>query len=99
MRHGAQEARSDAEGYFTLSLLRADKAPGWHEIAVEIDGCDRPTLCPVLVPRPDAQVMVISDIDDTVLRTGADRLWRNLWTTFTGSAASRHVFPDAVALL
>ncbi len=39
------------------------------------------------------------DIDDTMMQTGAYSLARNLWTTFTGSALTRDVFPDAVALM
>ena len=53
----------------------------------------------VLVPRPDARFGVISDIDDTVMHTGAWSLTRNLWTTLTGDEDSRIVFADAVALL
>ena len=58
-----------------------------------------PTAFPALVPHPDARFGVISDIDDTMMQTGAYSLARNLWTTFTGSAATRRVFPDAVGLM
>jgi phosphatidate phosphatase APP1 len=54
---------------------------------------------PVLVPDPRARWLVVSDIDDTVLKTGAYSLARNLWTSLTGNALTREVFPDAVRLL
>jgi phosphatidate phosphatase APP1 len=98
VRHGVIETESDEEGYFQLEVPRTG-GTGWRDVVVEVSGADTPVPCPVLLPRPDARVMVISDIDDTVLQTGAYSLLRNLWTTFTGSAATRRVFPDAVALM
>lgn len=98
--HGAAETRSDEEGYFTLALPRAADGPaGWRAFTVDVEGCEMPVTCRCLVPRADARWMVISDIDDTVLHTGAWSLARNLWTTLTGNATTRHIFPDAVALM
>ncbi|MGR3762234.1 App1 family protein (plasmid) [Roseobacteraceae bacterium NS-SX3] len=96
--HGGTTAISDEEGYFQLPLPNRGPA-GWRDIPVSIEGRGKAALCPVLVPRPDARFMVISDIDDTMMRTGAYSLWRNLWTSFTGNALTRHVFPDSVALM
>ena len=93
---GACSAVTDAEGYFTLLLPRGDQV-GWIDVAVSIPG--HTVLCPVLVARPDARWVVVSDIDDTVIHTGAWSTARNLWTSFTGSVASREVFDDAVALI
>ncbi len=91
---------SDEEGYVRLTLPRRDRAAGWHDIRVSLDGVPgAEALVPVRVPSPAARFGVISDIDDTLMQTGAHTLWKNLWTTFTGSVASRHVFPDAVAFM
>lgn len=86
---------TDEEGYFTLLLPRSEQR-GWVEVEVFITGRDGATTCPVLVAQEDARIAVVSDIDDTVLETGAYSLARNLWTTFTGNAKTRRVFPDAV---
>ncbi|UWQ56140.1 App1 family protein [Leisingera caerulea] len=91
-------AVSDEEGYFQLPLLPG-RAPGWHDIPVAIADGGAQTACPVLIPRPDARFLVISDIDDTVMQTSAYSLVRNLWTTFSGNALTRRVFPDSAALL
>lgn len=91
-------ATSDEEGYFALSLPCPD-VTGWHDVPVQIDGLPEAHICPVFIPRPDAQFIVISDIDDTMLETGAYALWRNLWTSTTGNSLTRHVFPDAVDLM
>ena len=93
---GRCSAVTDAEGYFTLLLPRGD-ATGWVDVDVSIPGDT--AVCPVLVARPDARWVVISDIDDTVIHTGAWSTLRNLWTSFTGSVASREVFDDTVALI
>jgi phosphatidate phosphatase APP1 len=93
--HGVS-AITDEEGYFTL-LVPRDATEGWAEVGVEAEGA-RATL-PVQVTLSDARFAIVSDIDDTVIATGAWNIWRNLWTTFTGNTASRRVFPDAVDLL
>ncbi|WP_027245902.1 App1 family protein [Leisingera daeponensis] len=96
--HGDATAVSDEEGYFQLPLPPG-RAPGWHEIPVAVADSGARTVCPVLIPRPDARFLVISDIDDTVMQTSAYSLVRNLWTTFSGNALTRHVFPDSAELL
>lgn len=93
---GGSSAVTDAEGYFTLFLPRTDQV-GWVNVAVSIPG--HAAICPVMVARPDADVVVISDIDDTMIHTGAWSTPRNLWTSFTGNVESRKVFADAVTLI
>ncbi|WP_306115560.1 MULTISPECIES: App1 family protein [unclassified Roseovarius] len=95
---GAQEAMTDEEGYFTLQLERPSVA-GWHDVELTLEANGSTATCPVLVPNPRTSAIVISDIDDTVMKTGAYSLLRNLWTTFTGSALTRQVYPDAAVLL
>ena len=94
-------AASDAEGYVTIEVPRnGELTPGWAKLAVDIVELDKtPVPFPVLVPSAEARFGVISDVDDTMIETGAYSLARNLWTTFTGSALTRHVFPDSVALM
>lgn len=88
-------AQSDEEGYFTLLLPRTDEA-GWSDVTLRVEGQEASVTCPVLVASGDAEHAIISDIDDTMLVTGAYRLWRNLWTSLTGNALTRRVYPDAV---
>ncbi|MEH6644312.1 phosphatase domain-containing protein [Sulfitobacter sp.] len=86
---------TDEEGYFTLRIPR-NHGSGWPEVAVTLSDQQVEADCPVLVPQVDARFGVISDIDDTMLHTGAYALWRNLRTSLTGNALTRRVFPDAV---
>ncbi|WP_242919397.1 App1 family protein [Pontibacter liquoris] len=77
------EITTDEEGYFVLNLepavpLQLDDI--WHEIELKL--VDAPIAITeevtatayVLVPPPDAEYGIISDIDDTVVRTGATSL-------------------------
>ncbi|WP_165351860.1 phosphatase domain-containing protein [Salipiger sp. IMCC34102] len=96
LRSGAHSAVTDAEGYFTLFVPRRDRQ-GWVDVPVSGGGTS--AECPVLIARPDAGLMVISDIDDTMMKTGAHNTLTNLWTSFTGSVESRTVYPDAVELM
>lgn len=91
-------AQTDEEGYFTL-ILPPSFDNGWVEHTVSLADHETTTTCAALIPNPKAQFIVISDIDDTVLKTGAYSLARNLWTSMTGNAMTRHIFPDAVTFM
>ena len=91
-----QSVLTDEEGYFRIDLPR-DGAQGWEEVA--ITSGDIRANCRVFVPDPDAAFGIVSDIDDTMMQTGAHALWTNLKTSLTGNAHTRVVFPDAVALM
>ncbi len=95
---GDVEALTDEEGYFTL-LLPKPETSGWVDIPVHIDGFEDATICSAFIAPSAAEFMVISDIDDTVMETGAYSLARNLWTSLTGNALTRHIYADAVTLI
>lgn len=88
--------RSDEEGYFSIPLPRGSEE-GQVDVAVSAGVVT--AECPVVIPARDAAFGVISDIDDTMMETGAYSLWRNLWTSLTGNALTRKVFLDAVELM
>ena len=56
-------------------------------------------VLPAFLPDGAAVLGVISDIDDTMLETGAWRPLRMLWTSLTGNILTRRIFPDAVTLI
>lgn len=93
------ETLSDEEGYFELSLPRPDKQSGWICYDVAFGDGDRSAELTALLPSPNAEFGIISDIDDTLIKTDAWSLRRNLWNSLTGNAKSRHVYPDAIALI
>lgn len=93
------ETKTGEEGYFTLTLPRGEIEHGWTNVRVSIPGKGVSAELPVQVPHPQAVRGVISDIDDTMMETGAYSLIRNIWTSLTGNALTRHVYPDAIKLI
>lgn len=99
---GAQSANgsTDHEGYFEVTISEPELgAPGaWKTAAVELTGAPLRGFLPVrataqiLVPPPSAELGIISDIDDTVLRTYVTRTLKMIWVTLSGSAYSREPF-------
>lgn len=98
-------AVSDEEGYFRLELEGLSLPPDrlFHELQISI-GEDhagiplRVAPAEAMVPTPRARRLVISDIDDTVLETGAQRRLQMILTTLTGSSWTRSPFPGAARL-
>lgn len=90
------QTRTDEEGFFTLTLPCDDPVPA--QVAVKAEGASEVHQVPVYNAR-NAAFGVISDIDDTLLKTGAYSLVRNLWTSATGNVHEREIFEDAIALL
>lgn len=97
-----QEIYTDAEGYFVMNLqpknpLQLDDI--WHEIEIELAAAPVKNFEPgiketahVLVPPPDAEYGIISDIDDTIVRTGATNLLQSGKNILLNNAHSRIPF-------
>jgi phosphatidate phosphatase APP1 len=103
----AQELVTDAEGYFDtwitpLEALSGDKL--WHEVALELLAPRDPVhpspsaIGRVLVPPATAKLGVISDLDDTVVQTGATSARALLRSVFLANARTRLPFPGVAAL-
>jgi phosphatidate phosphatase APP1 len=101
-RFGGQEleAVADAEGFFDLRFEHVappDPARAWHPVEVELLWPEEKGTSPsratgsVLVPT-GARFGVISDLDDTVLRSGVTSLLKMAWTTFLNNAHTRLPF-------
>ncbi len=101
------EITSDSEGYFQATLtptkpLSADSP--WHKVELTLLAPQPPEAAPVhtvgevFVPQPMAQFGIISDIDDTVVKTDATNLLRMARTVFLGNARTRLPFPGVAAL-
>lgn len=100
------EAVTDGEGYFRVELhphpdlLTSPWTQGTVELADAYRGLTAPhtTALRVRVPGTDARFGVLSDVDDTILETGVQRVGRMVRQTFTGSALTRSPFPGAAEL-
>ncbi|MCH7402921.1 App1 family protein [Belliella kenyensis] len=96
-----QIVTTDDEGYFEVRLRNEDGwqlANYWNQ--VELVLLDNPLRDaelvkahnPVFIPYKDCDFGVISDIDDTIVPTGATRVFEMLKTTFFGNAHTRLPF-------
>ncbi|MGZ5415869.1 MAG: App1 family protein [Nocardioides sp.] len=100
------EAVTDGEGYFRARLHPDldQLARPWTSGTVELGGEYRGLIAPhttpldVCVVGPEARVGIVSDVDDTILETGVQRVGRMIRQTITGSALTRTPFPGAAAL-
>jgi phosphatidate phosphatase APP1 len=102
-----QEVVADEEGMFDAWLhptAPLNRERLWHHVEVtllepqpESDVDPVTAIAEILVPPTSARFGVISDIDDTVLRTDATNLLRMARTVFLGNAHTRLPFPGAAA--
>ncbi len=94
---------TDRHGYASVQLEVPGLAPGWHEVQVttsgdhddstEFTGTGR-----VLCPSPKAKFLVVSDLDDTVIRTGLDEGMVALRRTLFRDAHTRRAVPGMASL-
>ena len=90
---------TDEDGYYDLEVdLDRPLSPGWAEatVTVEEPGHARATAR-IVVPRAGARFAVISDLDDTVVRTGATDKLRFARVVLLNNATTREVFPGVGA--
>ena len=91
---------TDEDGYYRLDVRPA--APlgrGWTEAAVTVEEPDHAeATARIVVPPAAARFMVVSDVDDTVIRTGATNKLRFARVVLLNNATTREVFPGVGAL-
>ncbi len=97
---------TDIDGYFRVRLqpdpasLTSPWTTGTVELSGDYRGVGGAFTTPVEVRVPDgaARFGVVSDVDDTILQTGVQRVGQMLRRTFTGSALTRTPFEGAAGL-
>ncbi|MBB4003706.1 App1 family protein [Aurantimonas endophytica] len=99
-------ATTDREGFFDFAIEAPDIPAGeaWTHVDLtltDVPGYDwRPlgASVPVRLVSPEARFGIISDIDDTIVETGATNLFRHWRTVVANSAESRTAFPGVTHL-
>lgn len=90
-----KSATTDEEGYYEFRMELPQPIRGhnpWQKVRIELETMVIKNQNPpavysnVFVPSENVEFGVISDIDDTIVPTGATRLWEMLKTTFLGNA-------------
>lgn len=107
-RFGGQEqvVTANVEGFFEVWIEPSEPLPAgrlWHEVELELlepvreDGAPVRATGQILVPPPDADFAVVSDIDDTVLQSNVTSLFKVARATFLGNARLRLPFEGVAA--
>ncbi len=101
------ELVTDEEGFFDLTIAPGpgfDGSGPWEMVDVTLlhaGEAEAPPLearCRIRTPSPQARFGVISDIDDTIVKTGAFNFLKHWRTVVAHSAAGRQVLPGTSAL-
>jgi phosphatidate phosphatase APP1 len=92
-RDAVVETPTNDEGYFQIRLEPREVAQHllWHEVAVEVPGRNVSTVAHVVLPAA-AEFGIISDIDDTIVRTGATSVL-TMVRSVINNAGARIPFP------
>lgn len=88
------EEETDRHGFAAFSIDIQDLDPGWHEVEARVSAmgsgkADFVGKGRILLPPDNARVAIISDIDDTVIRTGLDEGLTAFRRTLFGEADTR----------
>ncbi len=85
---------SDEDGYLHIELPVGELSPGWHVLDIDpVDGSVEHITGRVHVADPRGGLAVISDIDDTILKTGLTQRWTAAGRTFLRDVADRKPVP------
>lgn len=99
-------ALSDEEGYFEFQIKDHSfpkTAYSWRLFQLELLDQVLPNQreikseANVFIPTKLVEYGIISDVDDTIVPTGATRFWEMIKTTFLGNAYSRIPFPGVAS--
>ncbi|RYZ55851.1 MAG: DUF2183 domain-containing protein [Sphingobacteriales bacterium] len=95
------EMKTDREGYFHMDLIPSSpviREDLWHEVELHLvsapipHGSEVRAMAEVMIPPPDAEYGIISDIDDTIVRTSATDVLAMGRTVFLNNARTRLPF-------
>lgn len=88
---------SGPEGYLDAIVDLPGLAPGWHTITFRVAGGD-PVQGLLLVVDPEAQLGIVSDLDDTVIHTGLTRALVALRNTLLVADSNRRAVAGVAEL-
>ena len=107
---GRVETVTDDDGYFHFRFDDTDETDtpvGWHPVelvapnlggrATEAEGAEAKAVGQILVPPADSEFGVVSDMDDTVIRSSVTNFWKIARLTLLKNARTRMPFEGVAA--
>jgi len=98
------EADTDSDGYFNFRYRPTAPERPWHEVTLDLiapapdDPVAARATAQILLPPDDAAFAVVSDLDDTVVKTGATNKLSYARAVLLNNAESRTPMPGVGAL-
>ena len=96
-----RRTRTDRDGFFRFDIDLPEAPPAdrsWHRVELLLDtAIPVRATADVYVPLDTTRLVVVSDIDDTVMYTGVGNKLAMLWRLFFAGAAGRVAFPGVAA--
>jgi len=89
--------RTDRSGFLDVRLPNPGLEPGWRQVTLAVTGSD-PVVAPLLVVDAEETFGIVSDIDDTVIRTFLPRPLIAAYTTFVLPEQARRPVPGMAGL-
>ncbi len=86
---------TDEEGYFRIEIPRPPELSTnerWQPFETHLSGQSRTFPGQILASSESADRLIISDIDDTVIATGARQIWQMVKTTLLKNMHTRETF-------
>lgn len=80
------------------SIVPVQLTPGWHSVTLAARD-DIPIECPIFIVDPAVRFGVISDVDDTILKTALPRPFLAAWNSFVLDEQARAATPGMPVML
>ena len=91
------QTRADRSGIVDIAIPGHGLAPGWHTATIRTArGADTPAK--VVIVAPDSDFGLVSDIDDTVIKTMLPRPMIAAWNTFVRHEGTRSAVPGMASM-
>lgn len=94
---GGRQVVTDRSGYLDVRIPNPGLGPGWHRVLLDV-GQSPPAVAPLLVVDTEPTVGLVSDIDDTVIRTWLPRPLIAAYNTFVVRERTRSPVPGMADL-
>ncbi|PAW60909.1 MAG: hypothetical protein B9S36_07440 [Verrucomicrobiia bacterium Tous-C2TDCM] len=92
------EKRTNREGYFEIDLPLETVHSDELKIELPESRMSASATWPIECPARNHDLVILSDVDDTVLVTHAGKILRMIATTLLGNALTRQLFPGVTTL-
>jgi phosphatidate phosphatase APP1 len=89
--------RADRSGLIDIPVRGHGLSPGWHEVRISAPDAELTTAA-VFIVGDDETFGIVSDIDDTIIKTSLPRPMIAAWNTFVRHEGARRAVPGMASM-